>query len=35
MSDLQFREMTGCIVEAGVEADEKEGGDFSGDCCPN
>lgn len=22
-------------MEAGIEADEKEGGDFSGDCCPN
>lgn len=32
---MQFRNMTGCIVEVAVQADEKEGRNFSGDCCPN
>lgn len=27
--------MTGCIVETGIEAHEKEGRNFSRDCCPN
>lgn len=32
---MQFRNMTGCIVEAAVQVADKEGRNFSGDCSPN